>query len=95
MAQAERYVVGLDIGTSKVCTVVGEIVGKDELDVIGIGSAESKDWQGGVSLRPPSVDQEIAREAELMAGVDRLESISASAARTSRASTAAASPWPA
>ena len=33
-----KLVVGLDIGTSKVCAIVGEISPEDKLEVIGIGS---------------------------------------------------------
>jgi cell division ATPase FtsA len=42
LARHERYVVGLDIGTSKVCTVVGELGEEGGVDVIGLGVSESK-----------------------------------------------------
>lgn len=73
MAQRERYVVGLDIGTSKVCTVVGEIVDGGGLDVIGIGSAESKGLKRGVVVNLEAAVDSIKKsieEAELMAGVE-------------------------
>ena len=40
MARKERYLVGLDVGTSKVTAVVGEIMDDGGLDIIGIGLAE-------------------------------------------------------
>ena len=55
MAQRERYVVGLDIGTSKVCTVVGEMVDGGGLDVIGLGSAESRGLKRGVVVNLEAV----------------------------------------
>ena len=69
----ERYVVGLDIGTSKVCTVVGELVDDGGLDVIGIGVAESKGLKRGVVVNLEAAVESIKKsieEAELMAGVE-------------------------
>jgi cell division protein FtsA len=48
LARNERYVVGLDIGTSKVCTVVGELIDEGGVDVIGLGVSESKGLKRGV-----------------------------------------------
>lgn len=73
MAQLDRYVVGLDIGTSKVCTVVGEIHGPGRVDVIGIGSTESKGIKRGVVVSLEAAVDSIKRsidEAEHMAGVE-------------------------
>src|SRR3954465_15965263 len=38
----ERYVVGLDVGTSKIAPIVGEMTDDGGLDIVGIGLAESK-----------------------------------------------------
>jgi cell division protein FtsA len=73
VAQRERYVVGLDIGTSKVCTVVGESVDGGGLDIIGIGSAESRGLKRGVVVNLEAAVESIKKsieEAELMAGVE-------------------------
>jgi cell division protein FtsA len=73
VAQPDRYVVGLDIGTSKVCTVVGEIHGPGQIDVIGIGTTESKGIKRGVVVSLDAAVDSIRRsisEAELMAGVE-------------------------
>jgi cell division protein FtsA len=73
VARNERYVVGLDIGTSKVCTVVGELQDEGGVDVIGLGVAESKGLKRGVVVNLDAAVESIKRsieEAELMAGVE-------------------------
>ena len=72
MGRSERYIVGLDIGTSKVCTVVGEVADDGSLDVIGIGVSESKGLKRGVVVNLEAAVESIKKsveEAELMAGV--------------------------
>jgi len=73
VARHERYVVGLDIGTSKVCTVVGELGEESGVDVIGLGIAESKGLKRGVVVNLDAAVESIKKsveEAELMAGVE-------------------------
>lgn len=73
MARHERYVVGLDIGTSKVCTVVGELLDEGGVDVIGLGVAESRGLKRGVVVNLEAAVESIRKsieEAELMAGVE-------------------------
>ena len=41
MARKDNLIVGLDIGTTKVCAIVGEVT-HDGIDIIGIGSHPSK-----------------------------------------------------
>ncbi len=63
--------VGLDIGTSKVTAVVGEVNGEHQLEIIGIGSHPSRGLKKGVVVNIESTVQSIQRsieEAELMAG---------------------------
>jgi cell division protein FtsA len=69
-----NLVVGLDIGTTKICAIVGEI--KDEspsrVDIIGIGTSPSRGLRKGVVVNIESTVESIKRavdEAELMAGV--------------------------
>jgi len=38
VARRERYLVGLDVGTSKVTAVVAEILSGEGLDVVGLGA---------------------------------------------------------
>ena len=35
----EEMLVGLDIGTTKVCTVIGELGENDQIEIIGMGTA--------------------------------------------------------
>ena len=50
MARKERYLVGLDVGTSKVTAVVAEILDGDALDVVGLGVSESRGIRRGVVI---------------------------------------------
>ena len=73
MAHKERYLVGLDVGTSKVTAVVGEIVAGDRIDVVGLGVAESRGIRRGVVVNLEAAVDSIKKaieEAELMAGVE-------------------------
>ena len=70
-AQEKKLIVGLDIGTSKVVAIVGEIDPEGGLEVVGIGSHPSKGMKKGVVVNIESTVQSIQRaveEAELMAG---------------------------
>ena len=64
-------IVGLDIGTSKVAAIVGEMKDDGEIEVIGIGSQPSRGLKKGVVVNLEATVQSIQRaieEAELMAG---------------------------
>ena len=64
-------IVGLDIGTSKVVAIVGEITLEGDIDIIGIGTQPSRGLKKGVVVNIESTVQSIQRaveEAELMAG---------------------------
>ena len=66
-----RMIVGLDIGTSKVVAIVGEISAEGDLSVVGLGSHKSNGLKKGVVVNIDSTVQSIQRaveEAELMAG---------------------------
>jgi len=65
--------VGLDVGTSKVTAVVGEILNGDGIDIVGIGAAESRGIRRGVVVNLEAAVDSIKKaveEAELMAGVE-------------------------
>ena len=69
----KNLVVGLDIGTSKVVAIVGEVGEEGEVEVIGIGSHPSRGLKKGVVVNIESTVQSIQRaveEAELMAGCE-------------------------
>ncbi|MFS8606826.1 MAG: cell division protein FtsA [Gammaproteobacteria bacterium] len=68
-----KLLVGLDVGTSKVVAVVGELSPDGKIEVIGFGSAPSRGLKRGVVVNIESTVQSIQRaveEAELMAGCE-------------------------
>ncbi len=72
MAKHDNLIVGLDIGTTKICAIVGEQT-DDGISIIGIGSHPSKGLRKGVVVNIESTVAAIKRaveEAELMAGCD-------------------------
>ncbi|MEE8320724.1 MAG: cell division FtsA domain-containing protein, partial [Gammaproteobacteria bacterium] len=69
----KKLIVGLDIGTSKIVAIVGEISVDDEIEIIGIGSSRSRGLKKGVVVNIESTVHSIQRaieEAELMAGCE-------------------------
>lgn len=70
MGKNENLVVGLDIGTTKVCAIVAEV--QDEnVNIIGIGSHPSKGIRRGVVVNIESTVEAVKKaveEAELMGG---------------------------
>lgn len=72
--QVDRnLIVGLDIGTSKVAAIVGELNEDGEIEVIGIGSTPSRGLKKGVVINLEATVVSIQRaveEAELMAGCE-------------------------
>jgi cell division protein FtsA len=72
MAKQERYVVGLDIGTSKITCVVGATREDRSIDIVGLGEAPSRGLRKGVVVNMDATVEAIKKacdEAELMAGV--------------------------
>ena len=70
-AMGSQMIVGLDIGTSKVVAIVGELSPEGDLEIVGIGSHPSRGLKKGVVVNIESTVQSIQRaveEAELMAG---------------------------
>jgi cell division protein FtsA len=49
-----EIVVALDIGTTKVCTVVGEVSGEDQIEILGVGSVPSTGMRKGVVVDIPA-----------------------------------------
>lgn len=69
----KNLIVGLDIGTSKVVAIVGEVTADGEIEIIGIGSSRSRGLKKGVVVNIESTVHSIQRaieEAELMAGCE-------------------------
>ena len=74
MPREKNLIVGLDIGTSKVVAIVGEVTPEgDEVEIIGIGQHPSRGLKKGVVVNIESTTHSIQRaveEAELMSGCE-------------------------
>lgn len=69
----KQLVVGLDVGTSKVVAIVGEVNTDGSVEVVGVGTHISRGIRRGVVVDIESTVQSIQRaveEAELMAGCE-------------------------
>src|SRR3954463_6969184 len=70
---ASPIIVGLEIGTSKVCAVVGELSAENALNIVGLGQARSRGVRKGEIADPQMVEEDIRHaivEAEQMADVE-------------------------
>jgi len=74
MQPKSEIIVGLDVGTTKICAVVGEISGSgSDINIIGIGTHPSIGLRKGVVVNIESTVESIKKaveEAELMAGCE-------------------------
>ncbi|MBI2162839.1 MAG: cell division protein FtsA [candidate division NC10 bacterium] len=73
MGKNNGVIVGLDIGTTKVCAIVAEKNGDGVVDVIGLGHSPSRGLRKGVVVNIEATVDSIRRaleDAELMAGVE-------------------------
>jgi cell division protein FtsA len=71
--KARNIVLGLDMGTTKISAIIGEIHGDGIIDVIGIGSRQCSGLQKGVVANMDRTVDAIAKaveEAQIMAGVE-------------------------
>jgi len=71
-SRQENLVVGLDIGTTKICAIVGNLT-EEGLDIVGIGTSPSRGLRKGVVINiDATVDaiQKALKEAERMAGCE-------------------------
>ncbi len=68
--EEKKLIVGLDIGTSKVVAIIGEVSDGEQIKVIGLGWNPSRGLKSGVVVNLDSTIQSIRRaieEAEKMA----------------------------
>jgi cell division protein FtsA len=73
MVKSERYIVGLDIGTTKIACVVGDVQDDGAVQVVGVGDATSRGLRKGLVVNPEATVEAIkaaVEEAEQMAGVN-------------------------
>ncbi len=70
---ASSIIVGLEIGTSKVCAVVGELSAEGALNIVGLGQARSRGVRKGEIVDAPAAEEDVRHaivEAEQMADVE-------------------------
>lgn len=73
----DTIIVGVDIGTTKICVLVAQLISPGNLEIIGIGKAPSKGLARGVVVDIAPTVQSIKaaiKEAELMSGIS-IESV--------------------
>jgi cell division protein FtsA len=68
----DKYIVALDIGTSKVCALVGEISDRGQIEIIGKGTSPMKGTRRGNIINLDQAVEAVKKavdEAEVMAGL--------------------------
>jgi len=72
MTKKKNTIVGLDVGTTKISAIVAEVIDKDHVDIIGIGTTPSNGLRKGVVVDIEETVRSVKaaiEEAELMSGV--------------------------
>ena len=64
MAKKNKYVVGLDVGTTKTCAIICELNDLQQLEVLGMGLAESKGLRKGVVVNLDAAVSSIKKAIE-------------------------------
>ena len=73
MCNSSSIIVGLEIGTSKVCAVVGDLGADGVLNIVGLGQARSRGVRKGEIADAPLAEEDVRHaivEAEQMADVE-------------------------
>src|SRR5258707_10079599 len=73
MFEPASIIVGLEIGTSKVCAVVGELNAEGALNIVGLGQARSRGVRKGEIADTTLAEEDVRHaivEAEQMADVE-------------------------
>jgi len=69
----KRIVTGLDIGTTKICAIIAEVIDEDNIEIIGIGLSPSKGLRKGIVVDIDKTSRAIknaVEKAERMAGFE-------------------------
>ncbi len=64
MPRRDKHIVGLDVGTTKVCAVIGEPADNGALEIIGVGLADSEGQRKGVVVDVEATVQSIKNAVE-------------------------------
>jgi len=73
MFDSSSIIVGLEIGTSKICAVVGEMNDDGALNIVGLGQCRSRGVRKGEIVDPRAADEDVRHaivEAEQMADAE-------------------------
>ncbi len=71
--ELENVIVGLDVGTTKICTIVAQIREDGRINILGVGKAPSSGLSRGMVVNPGKTIENIRaslKEAELKSGYD-------------------------
>ena len=71
--ELENVIVGLDVGTTKICTIVAQVREDGRLNILGVGKASSSGLSRGMVVNPGKTIENIRaslKEAELKSGYD-------------------------
>jgi len=60
----ERIIAGIDVGTTKICTLVGEVDEKGTLSIVGVGVVPSRGLRKGVVVNVGEATEAIAASVE-------------------------------
>ncbi len=69
----DEIVVGIDVGTTKVCTLVGRVEDEKNLRILGVGIEPSEGIRKGIIVDLPAASQAIKRSVEKAEGTSGLE----------------------
>ena len=72
MTETERIMVGLDIGTTKICAIVASIDEQERINILGVGKAPSDGLNRGVVVnidKTVNAIKEAIAQAELASGI--------------------------
>lgn len=73
MKEQERIVVGLDMGTTKICAIVGAVDEHDRIHILGVGKAKSEGLNRGVIInidKTVNAIKSAIEQAELASGIE-------------------------
>src|SRR5512139_3569445 len=73
MFESSSIIVGLEVGTSKVCAVVGDLGADGTLNIVGLGQSRSRGVRKGEICDTPMAEEDVRQaivEAEQMADVE-------------------------
>ncbi len=68
MAKKDRYIIGLDVGSTKTCALIAEVDG-EQVKFLALGAAESKGLRKGLIVNLDSTVSSIRRAVEEAEGV--------------------------